>query len=136
MFSNSLNNPQNGTSRILKIFTKIHPLDVQTTILPQKTFETASNLRKWISKVLLEAIRGCKSSQIAKICWGMRCVCSGRLKKVHHEGFYFVKHCDLHWRTIWPLMNPLNNIPFWGPQAMSNAVLVSNLKKKIRNYIF
>jgi len=37
VFSNSLNNPKNGTSRILKILTRIHSLDVQTTILPKKT---------------------------------------------------------------------------------------------------
>ena len=51
-------------------------------------------------------------------------------------GYYFIEHCGLHWRTNWPLMNPLNNIPFWGPGAMYNSLVRFNLKKNEKNYIF
>ena len=59
------------------------------------------------------------------------------LKNIYHLVFYFIKHCGLHWRTIWPLMNPPKNIPFWGPQAMHNPLLKLNLKtiEKLMHFI-
>ena len=59
-----------------------------------------------------------------------------RDSKIYIIGFYFIEHCGLHWRTIWPLMNPPNNIPFWGPGAMYNSLVGLNLKKMKKNYVF
>ena len=64
------------------------------------------------------------------------CTCSERLKNIHHVGYYFIRHCGLHWRTIWPLMNPPNNIPFWGPGAMYNSLVRLNLKKNKKKLRF
>ena len=52
-----------------------------------------------------------------------QCTLNERLKKVHHVGVYWMKVQGLHWRSIWPLMNTPNNIPFWGPQGTSLMIL-------------
>ena len=44
------------------------------------------------------------------------------------EGSRPTVHCGLQWRTIWPLMNHPNNIPFWSPLSICNPFLKSNLK--------
>ena len=85
----------------------------------------------------MEAIRGHQSSWMALMSWEMYCTCSERFKNMHHEGFYLIKHCGLHWRTIWPLMIPPNDVPFWSPLAICNPFLKSNLKnneKKMKKW--
>ena len=51
-----------------------------------------------------------------------------------------MKKYGLHWRPTWPLMNPPNIIPFWGPEAMYNPLVKLNLQKVAKNlqkfYIF
>ena len=39
----------------------------------------------------------------------------------------------LYWRPTWPLMNPPNNIPFWGPEAMYILLMKLNLQKIAKN---
>ena len=52
-----------------------------------------------------------------------QCILNERLKKVHHVGVSLMKVHGLNWRSIWPLMNYPNNIPFWGPQSISYGSL-------------
>ena len=76
----------------------------------------------------MEAIGGHQSSWMSLMSWEIHCSCSEKLKNIYHVRFYLIEHCGLHWRTIWPLMNHLNNIPFWRPLDICNPFLKSNLK--------
>ena len=57
------------------------------------------------------------------------CTWSERLKKVHHVWVHLMNLYGLNWRSTWPLMNHPNNIPFRGPEAMCNQLVMLNLQK-------
>ena len=84
----------------------------------------------------LEAIRGHQSPQTIIMCWPMNSTSSGIHKNIYHLWFSLHHISGLHWRSTWPLMNPPNNIPFWGPQAMCNPYLKKNLKKSLKKTHF
>ena len=64
------------------------------------------------------------------------CTWSERLKKVHHVWVHLMNLYGLNWRSTWPLMNHPNNIPFRGPEAMCNQLVMLNLQKIEKKYVF